>query len=85
MQPTYPSPGVPCVAVANPNGKLSERLNADAATTPGVLELAAGVDLATGRWPHGGPTLRDPAPRPGLRADQQNRSKCVGRIRHSDS
>ena len=50
-----PSPDETYVAVANQNGKLFERINTDYATNTFVLDVAAGINLATCVTPNGAP------------------------------
>ncbi len=58
-----PSPDESYVAVANQNGKLFERINTDYATETFVLDVAAGINLATCTTPNGA-ACQDPALRP---------------------
>lgn len=48
-----PSPGETYVAVANQNGKLFERINTDYDTNSFVLDVGAGINLATCVTPNG--------------------------------
>ena len=58
-----PSPDETYVAVANQNGKLFERINTDYATDSFVLDVAAGINLATCTTPNGA-ACQDPVLRP---------------------
>lgn len=58
-----PSPDETYVAVANQNGKLFERINTNYATSTFVLDISAGIDLATCTTPNGAP-CQDVALRP---------------------
>ena len=58
-----PSPDESYVAVANQNGKLFERINTDYASNSFVLDVAAGINLATCITPNGAP-CEAPALRP---------------------
>lgn len=58
-----PSPDQSYVAVANQNGKLFERINTDYASNTFVLDVAAGINLATCTTPNGA-ACQDPVLRP---------------------
>lgn len=58
-----PSPDETYIAVANQNGKLFERIDTDYATNTFVLNVAAGINLATCTTPNGAP-CQDPVLRP---------------------
>ena len=58
-----PSPDETYVSVANQNGKLFERINTDYATNTFVLDVAAGINLATCVTPNGA-ACQDPVLRP---------------------
>ena len=54
-----PSPDETYIAVANQNGKLFERIDTNYATNTFVLNVAAGIDLATCVTPNGVPCQLD--------------------------